>query len=108
MAGRSVTDKMVAIVLPVTAFVAAGFEHSTANMYLMPPAMLIQHFSPANAGMATVTWAGMAGNLVPVIADNLVGGSVLVGLAYHVIYRRGTRPELISNASIPAAPRPRK
>ena len=108
MAGRSVTDKMVAIVLPVTAFVAAGFEHSIANLYLMLLAMLIQHFSPANAGMATVTWVGMAGNLVPVIADNLVGGSVLVGLAYHVIYRRGTRPELISNASIPAAPRPRK
>lgn len=88
MAGRSVTDKMVAIVLPVTAFVAAGFEHSIANMYLMPLAMLTQYFDPALAGTAHVTWAGMAGNLVPVIAGNLVGGSVLVGLAYHVIYRR--------------------
>ena len=88
MAGRSVTDKMVAIGLPVTAFVAAGFEHSIANMYLMPLAMLTQYFDPALAGTAQVTWAGMAGNLVPVIAGNLVGGSVLVGLAYHVIYRR--------------------
>lgn len=88
MAGRSVTDKMVAIALPVTAFVAAGFEHSIANMYLMPLAMLTQYFDPALAGTAHVTWAGMAGNLVPVIAGNLVGGSVLVGLAYHVIYRR--------------------
>ena len=89
MAGRSVTDKMVAIVLPITAFVAAGFEHSIANMYLMPLAMLVQHFSPTAAASAAVSWTGMAGNLVPVIAGNLVGGSVLVGLAYHVIYRRG-------------------
>lgn len=89
MAGRSVTDKMVAIALPVTAFVAAGFEHSIANMYLMPLAMLIQHFGPLTVATGTVTWTGMAENLVPVIAGNLVGGSVLVGLVYHVIYRRG-------------------
>jgi formate transporter len=89
MAGRSVTDKMVAITLPVTAFVAAGFEHSIANMYLMPLAMLVQHFGPLASAAPAVTWAGMLGNLVPVIAGNLVGGSVLVGLTYHVIYRRG-------------------
>jgi formate transporter len=90
MAGRSVVDKAVAIVPPVTAFVAAGFEHSIANMYLMPLAMLVQHFGPqaGPATAATVSWAGLLGNLVPVIAGNLLGGSVLVGLAYHVIYRR--------------------
>lgn len=95
MAGRSVVDKAVAIVPPVTAFVAAGFEHSIANMYLMPLAMLEQHFGP-QAGLATATtvsWAGMAANLVPVIAGNLLGGSVLVGLVYHVIYRRGAPPK---------------
>jgi formate/nitrite transporter len=92
MAGRSVTDKMVAIVLPITAFVAAGFEHSIANMYLMPLAMLIQTADPASIALNAVTWRGMATNLVPVIAGNLVGGSVLVGLAYHVIYRRGRPP----------------
>ena len=81
----------MAIVLPITAFVAAGFEHSIANLYLMPLAMLVQHFGPqaGPATAATVTWAGMVGNLVPVIAGNLLGGSVLVGLVYHVIYRRG-------------------
>lgn len=104
MAGRSVTDKMVAIVLPVTAFIAAGFEHSIANMYLMPLAMLVQHFNPAVAGPIPVTWAGMAGNLLPVIAGNLMGGSVLVGLTYHVIYRRGTVPQEAPGAPQPAAP----
>jgi len=87
MAGRSVLDKAVAVVPPIMAFVAAGFEHSIANMYLMPLAMLLQHFGPL-AGTTPVTWSGMLGNLLPVIAGNLVGGSVLVGLTYHVIYGR--------------------
>jgi formate/nitrite transporter len=108
MAGRSVTDKMVAIVLPITAFVAAGFEHSIANMYLMPLAMLVQHFDPAATGTAPVTWGGMAGNLVPVVAGNLVGGSVLVGLAYHVIYRRGAPVKLKPSPAEPPAPNPEK
>ncbi len=87
MAGRSVIDKAVAIVFPVTAFVAAGFEHSIANMYLMSLALVIQYFEvPATQQVLTI--AGMFGNLVPVILGNLVGGSVLVGLVYHLIYLR--------------------
>lgn len=88
MAGRSVVDKGVAVVFPVTAFVAAGFEHSIANMYLFPLAMLLQAGDAAAGAPAAVTLAGMGANLAVVIAGNLVGGSVLVGLAYHVIYRR--------------------
>lgn len=92
MAGRSVIDKAVAIVFPIGAFVAAGFEHSIANMYFMPLAMLIQHFGASAEGVAAITWSGMACNLAAVIAGNLMGGSVLVGLTYHVIYRRGPPP----------------
>ena len=91
MAGRSVVDKAVAVVFPIMAFVAAGFEHSIANMYLMPLAIMVQQAGPV-AGPTAVTWAGMAGNLAPVIAGNLLGGSVLVGLAYHVIYRGDALP----------------
>ena len=40
-AGRSVTDKMVAVILPVSAFIAAGFEHCVANMYFLPLAWLL-------------------------------------------------------------------
>lgn len=87
MAGRSVIDKAVAIIFPITAFVAAGFEHSIANMYFMQLAMLIQYFEPASAGGVAITWAGMWGKLVPVILGNLMGGSVLVGMVYFVIYR---------------------
>ena len=87
MAGRSVIDKAVAIVPPIATFVAAGFEHSVANLFFFPLALLVQagHAEPGTA----VTVADMFGNLVPVIAGNLVGGSVLVGLTYHLICRRG-------------------
>ena len=86
LAGRSVTDKFIAIVFPISAFVAAGFEHSIANMYLFPLATMLQ----AAAGQpAEVAWLWR--NLVPVIAGNLVGGSVLVALVYYVIYRRAPR-----------------
>jgi formate/nitrite transporter FocA (FNT family) len=81
-AGRSVIDKAIAIVFPITAFVAAGFEHSIANMYFFPFAMLLG---------APLSWTDLAHNLVPVIAGNLVGGSVLVALVYYVIYIRPVR-----------------
>ncbi|WP_101049863.1 formate/nitrite transporter family protein [Macromonas nakdongensis] len=93
MAGRSVVDKAVAIVFPIGAFVAAGFEHSIANMYLMPLAWLLQHGGAVPVDGAWVTVAGMLGNWLPVIAGNLLGGSVLVGLTYHVIYQRGRPAE---------------
>ena len=83
LAGHSVTDKLVAIVLPIAAFVAAGFEHSIANMYVIPMGMLLQW----QAG-EPVQLFGLVHNLVPVIAGNLVGGSVLVALVYWVIYIR--------------------
>jgi formate transporter len=79
LAGRSVTDKVLAIVFPMSAFVAAGFEHSIANMYFFPLAIALG--APLDAG-------GVLGNLLPVIAGNIVGGSVLVALVYWLIYLR--------------------
>ncbi len=84
LAGRSVTDKAIAIVFPITAFVAAGFEHSIANMYYFPLAMLLG---------APIGWGDFARNLALVIAGNIVGGSVLVALVYHVIYIRPAAPK---------------
>ena len=98
LSGRSVTDKVVAIVFPITAFVAAGFEHSIANMYFLPLAMLLG---------APIGAADMARNLVPVIAGNLVGGSVLVALVYYVIYIRVGRRVVVdagARGADPASP----
>jgi formate transporter len=91
LAGRSVIDKIAAIVFPISAFVAAGFEHSIANMYVIPLAMLLQTFDNIGVTAQTITWAGLFSNLIPVIMGNIIGGSVLVGLVYHVIYRRSPR-----------------
>lgn len=94
MAGRSVVDKAVAIVFPISAFVAAGFEHSIANMYLIPLGLLLKDRAPAGIPhLDALTIGGMLGNLGPVIAGNLVGGSVLVALVYYLIYRRGLKPK---------------
>lgn len=92
LAGRSVVDKMVAIVFPISAFVAAGFEHSIANMYFIPLAMMLEAAGATlPAGADAIGVAGLLRNLAPVIAGNIVGGSVLVALVYHVIYRRDPR-----------------
>ena len=89
-AGRSVIDKAVAIVFPTSAFVAAGFEHSIANMYFFPVAMLQLSQAPSVVpGAELVNAAHMLRNFAIVIAGNIVGGSVLVALVYHLIYRRG-------------------
>jgi formate/nitrite transporter len=91
MAGRSVVDKVVAIVPPVMLFVAAGFEHSIANMYFIPLAMMLTAATPdlaALPGAEAITLAGFLRNLAPVILGNLIGGSVLVALVYFLIYRR--------------------
>ncbi len=90
-AGRSVVDKAVAIVFPISAFVAAGFEHSIANMYFIPMGLMLKADVPEVPGMHAITWESMITNLVPVIGGNLVGGSVFVALVYYTIYRRGMR-----------------
>lgn len=90
LAGRSVIDKGIAIVFPISAFVAAGFEHSIANMYFIPLGLLLKESITVPVPyLEALTWSSFLGNLIPVILGNIVGGAVLVALVYHVIYRRG-------------------
>jgi formate/nitrite transporter len=84
-AGRSVIDKAVAIIFPIAAFVAAGFEHCIANLYYFAMALLLE----PQASMFLL--GGMLRNLVAVVIGNVIGGSVLVGLVYYLIYIR--RPQ---------------
>jgi formate transporter len=88
-AGRSVTDKIVAVLLPISAFIAAGFEHCVANMYFLPMAWLLIQTGhvPANFDGSIITASGIVHNLVPVTLGNIVGGAGFVGIVYWAIYR---------------------
>ncbi|HYD31395.1 MAG TPA: formate/nitrite transporter family protein [Azospirillaceae bacterium] len=92
--GRSVVDKVVVIVPPIAAFVAAGFEHCVANMYLVPLGLLIQWGAPdafwtdLGRSMPAVSAGGFVINLASVTLGNLVGGALLVGGMYWFVYRR--------------------
>jgi formate transporter len=88
-AGRSVTDKVVALVFPVSAFIAAGFEHCVANMYFLPLAWLMTQTGdvPPDFDASAITMTGIVHNLVPVTLGNIVGGAGLVGAMYWTIYR---------------------
>tara|TARA_B100000315_G_scaffold260597_1_gene323316 strand:- start:6259 stop:7059 length:801 start_codon:yes stop_codon:yes gene_type:complete len=82
-AAHTVSGKILAIIFPISAFVALGFEHSVANMYLIPAGYF--------AGAAGVTLNGFIANLIPVTLGNIFGGGVLVALVYWIVYLR--KPE---------------
>ena len=88
MAGRSVTDKVLAVVFPISAFVAAGFEHSIANFYFIALAMLLASSGTAVPPGAAIDLGGMAANLVPVTLGNLAGGALLVAGIYWIVWRK--------------------
>lgn len=94
---RSTMDKILAIIFPITAFVAAGFEHSIANMYFIPYALAIKYFDPnfvsavgdKVANLDLLTWqAFWINNLIPVTLGNIIGGAVLVAAIYWAIFLR--------------------
>jgi formate transporter len=100
---RSTTDKILAIIPPIAAFVAAGFEHSIANMYFIPIGLFIKSWAPASfwalpaladggktaASFANLTWGNFfIANLLPVTIGNIIGGAFMVGVIYWFIYLR--------------------
>jgi len=103
---RSTTDKIMAIIPPIAAFVAAGFEHSIANMYFIPMGLAIKYGDPtfyaqavAKAGkdFASLDVTNMfVNNLIPVTIGNIIGGAIMVGVVYWFIY---LRPQRISTAT---------
>lgn len=96
---RSTVDKIAAIIFPISAFVAAGFEHSVANMYFIPIGLLIKYLDPGfmaqyNLAYPNLTWgAFFANNLLPVTIGNIIGGSVFVAAIYWAIFLRRSGEE---------------
>jgi formate/nitrite transporter FocA (FNT family) len=91
---RSTIDKIAAIIFPITAFVAAGFEHSIANMYFIPMGLLIYKFDPSfavasNIDLSGLTWGTfLLDNLLPVTIGNIIGGTVFVAAVYWSVFLR--------------------
>jgi formate transporter len=93
---RTTADKILAVIAPIAAFVALGFEHSVANMYFIPVALLIktnQAFVDATPGipdLSNLTWERFfVDNLLPVTIGNIIGGGIMVGAVYWFVYLRG-------------------
>lgn len=91
---RSTIDRIAAIIFPISAFVAAGFEHSVANMYFIPIGLLIKTFDPTFAAGAQIDLSGLTwvsflyNNLLPVTIGNIIGGGVLVAAVYWFVFLR--------------------
>lgn len=86
MSARTVTDKVLAIVGPITAFVATGMEHCVANMYFVPLALMIQSHENPRPFLNVTQF--LVANLLPVTLGNLIGGVFFVGLVYWFVYLR--------------------
>jgi formate transporter len=100
--GRTSTDKILAVTMPIALFVASGFEHSVANMFIVPLGILIKGTAGADfwggaglaeADFADLSWADfLLHNLAPVTLGNIVGGGVMIGILYWTIFHYVERP----------------
>ena len=98
---KSTGGKILAILFPITAFVASGFEHSIANMYFIPKALLIKSYSTEEFWASinsspemykNLTWDNFfVNNLFPVTIGNIIGGAVLVGFVYWFVYLKSNK-----------------
>jgi len=98
---RSTTDKILAIIPPIAGFVAAGFEHSVANMYFIPVALFIkaggdpkffEAIGKTAENFPNLTWGNFfVNNLIPVTIGNIIGGGIMVGLVYWFVFLRGKK-----------------
>jgi formate transporter len=110
---RSTADKVLAIVPPIAAFVASGFEHSVANMYFIPYALFVKHDHGFVASLVKppdlshLTWGRFVwANLVPVTLGNVVGGALMVGAVYWFVYLRAEHSrERVPGAALRASGR---
>jgi len=97
---RTLTDKIMVVVPPVTAFVAAGFEHSIANLYFLPYGLAVKEWAGPDfwtaigqsaADYPTLTVGSAIHNIGVATVGNLVGGSLMVGAVYWFVYLRRRR-----------------
>ncbi len=95
-AAKDIVGKVAALFLPIMLFVLSGYEHSIANMYYITAGLFaaknpVYAAAAVNSGanLSKLTWAAMfTKNLIPVTIGNIIGGAILVGVAYWFVYLR--------------------
>ncbi|MFN2176428.1 MAG: formate transporter FocA [Anaerolineales bacterium] len=108
---RSTIDKILAIIPPIVAFVASGFEHSVANMYFIPAGLFIKYFGNPDffnmiqktpIDFIRLTWRNFfLANLFPVTIGNIIGGALMVGFVYWYLYQsKNIRQKPIPSAGV--------
>ena len=107
-AAKDIVGKVAALFLPIMVFVLSGYEHSVANMFFIPaglfaannPTYAAAYAATGATNIGSLTWgAFFVKNLIPVTLGNLIGGVVLVGMAYWYIYLHDTDKKLKASAS---------
>jgi formate transporter len=102
---RTTLDRIVTVVPPTAAFVAAGFEHSIANVYFVPMGLFIKAGAPNSfwasigktaADFPDLTWGNfLIGNLIAVTIGNILGGSIMVAAVYWFVFLRNSRSQAV-------------
>lgn len=96
---KDMAGKILAIFFPIWLFISAGFEHSVANMYYITAAIMAkanpewvnaaEGLGVTTEKLANLNWGTLfTKNLIPVTLGNLVGGALLVGFTYWLVYLR--------------------
>ena len=100
---RTTIDKIFAIIFPITAFVAAGFEHSIANMYFIPmgialtgKAEVLNAAGLSATQVANLNVVGFINNLIPVTLGNIVGGTLVGGVYWYVYLRKERAADMLA------------
>jgi len=91
MAAKSTAGKIMAIIFPISAFVASGFEHSIANMYFIPAGLFIKGAAAADAvaKFSNLSWGNfLFNNLIPVTLGNIIGPLLFLCIPYYYVYRK--------------------
>lgn len=94
---KTITEKILVIAPPVALFVSSGFEHSIANMFIVPVAIVIQNLAELGfwqgIGMQAQQFSDLTfvafivDNLIPVTIGNIIGGA-LVALGFYSIHKQ--------------------
>ncbi len=91
MAGRTVADKFIALLVPVAAVPALDFQHSTGNMFQFFFALITETEGVDLELPSEVTFWAISSNLFFVSIGNIIGGGVMIAIIYYFVFIRETR-----------------